>query len=184
MRYPEHHTDEVRQQLLQQGGRHVKQRGMAAAGVDGIARRAGLSGPALYKHFDSKQDYLGCLLSEELSATAERFLASQTDLRTALSRYLSLDHARHPEAGCALPALVADVARSSEPVQSAFDAGLREIAASLEARLDDPDQAFGLLAAAVGGVALARALPDDARAQQVLDSTRELLLRALAPRDP
>ncbi len=182
MRYSKEHSGEVRRRLLKEGGRHVKERGMHGAGVDGIAKRIGLSGAALYTHFASKQDFLGAVLFEELVATAQRFLAAQGSIEEALAQYMSLTHARKMATGCPLPALIADVARSDEVVQRSLEKGLTQIAEALAPKLEDPSQAMAVLASAVGGVALARALPDDAQAEAVLASTRALILSGLAPR--
>jgi TetR/AcrR family transcriptional repressor of nem operon len=179
MRYSKEHLGEVRSRLLREGGRHVKERGMHGAGVDGIAKRVGLSGAALYTHFDSKQEFLGAVLLEELVATAERFLGAQGTIEEALAQYMSLSHARKAATGCPLPSLVADVARSDKVVRRSFEKGLTQIAESLAQKLKDPSQAMAVLAAAVGGVALARALPDDEQAEAVLSATRELIARGL-----
>jgi TetR/AcrR family transcriptional repressor of nem operon len=179
MRYSKEHLGEVRSRLLREGGRHVKERGMHGAGVDGIAKRVGLSGAALYTHFDSKQEFLGAVLLEELVATAERFLGAQGTIEEALAQYMSLSHARKAATGCPLPSLAADVARSGKVVRRSFEKGLTQIAESLAQKLKDPSQAMAVLAAAVGGVALARALPDDEQAEAVLSSTRELIARGL-----
>ncbi len=182
MRYSKEHSGEVRQRLLKEGGRHVKERGMQGAGVDGIAKRVGLTGAALYTHFSSKQDFLGAVLFEELVATAQRFLAAQGSIEEALAQYMSLAHARRVATGCPLPSLLADVSRSDEVVRRSFEKGLTQIAEALAQKLRDPRQAMAVLASAIGGVALARALPDDVQAEAVLASTRELITRGLKPK--
>ncbi len=179
MRYSKEHSDEVRRRLLQEGARHVKELGMQGAGVDGIAKRVGLTGAALYTHFESKQEFLSTVLQEELLATAQRFVASQGSIEEALAQYMSPSFARRVAAGCPLPALIVDVSRSEKPVQRSFDKGLTQIAEALAPKLKDPSQALAVLAAAIGGVALSRALPDEAKAQGVLESTRELILAGL-----
>lgn len=152
---------------------------MHAAGVDGIAKRVGLSGGAFYRHFRSKQDFLGAVLSQELVATAQRFLAAQGSIEAALTQYLSLAHVRRAATGCPLPALMADVSRGDRAVRRAFEKGLRRVAEALAQKLDEPAQAMAVLGAAVGAVALARALPDDDDAEVVLASTRDLIMRGL-----
>lgn len=174
----------MRQRLVAEGARHVKERGIQGAGVDGIARRVGLSGAALYTHFESKQDFLCSVVQEELGESAQRFLASNTSLEEALARYLSIAHVRAPAVGCALPALATDVSRGDARVRLAFGKGLERIADALGELLDDPEQRFAVLAAAVGAVALARALPDDSTARSVLEATRELLVSATRGKTP
>ncbi len=179
MRYSKEHAEEVRRRLVAEGGRHVKEHGVQGAGVDGIARRVGLSGAALYTHFESKQDFLCTVLREELGASARRFLSADVTLEEALARYLSLAHVRNPAVGCALPAITSEVARGGEEVRRAFEAGLAEVVRALGEKLGSQDAAPGVLAAALGAVALARALPDDASALAVLESARTLILSSL-----
>ncbi|MBJ6762587.1 TetR family transcriptional regulator [Myxococcaceae bacterium JPH2] len=133
--------------------------------MDGIARGVGLTGAALYSHFDSKQDFLCAILREELGATARRFLSANTTFDEMLARYLSLAHTRAPTQGCALPAITSDVARADASVRQAFSGTLTEVVDALVQRVGSREAALGILAAAQGAVTLARALPDDAEAQ-------------------
>ncbi|NRD42937.1 TetR/AcrR family transcriptional regulator [Corallococcus exiguus] len=169
----------MRRRLVSEGGRHIKERGVQGAGVDGIARGLGLSGAALYSHFASKEEFLRTILGEELGATARRFLSANATVDQLLARYLSLAHVRAPAAGCALPAVTSDVARGSEELRQAFSHGFSEVVAALEQKLGGREAALGAIAAAVGAVAIARALPDDAAAAELLDSTRRLLSEGL-----
>ena len=180
MRYPKQHAEEIRSRLIKEGGRYVKEHGIHSAGVDGIARRAGLTGAALYTHFDSKEDFVCAVLREKLAETARRHRASGDSLPRLLENYMSLAHARRPATGCTLPALAADVARSDRAVRRAFDDGLDDFARAIGEKLEDPRRAHAVLAAAAGAVAMARAVPDDDKARAILDSTRELILAGLA----
>ena len=170
----------MRRRLIKEGGRYVKEHGIHSAGVDGIARRAGLTGAALYTHFESKEAFVCSVLREKLAETARRHRASSDSLEKILENYMSLAHARKPATGCTLPALAADVARSDKSVRRAFDDGLNEFAEAIGEKLGDPKRAHAVLAAAAGAVAMARAIPDDAKARAILDSTRELILSGLA----
>lgn len=153
---------------------------MQGAGIDGIARGVGLTGAALYTHFASKQEFLCAVLREEMGASARRFLSADASLDQVLAHYLSLPHTRVPAAGCALPAITGDVARADAPVRDAFAAGFAEIVDALAGKAGNRGEALGILAAAVGAVTLARALPDDAAALEVLTATRALVTAALA----
>jgi AcrR family transcriptional regulator len=170
----------VRRRLIDEGGSQVKERGVQGASVHSIARAVGLSGPALYSHFNSKNDLLRVLVSEELGATARDFLAEQPSFQEVLGRYLSLRHAREAASGCALPAITADVARSDAEVRGAYQDSFLGIVQALVERLGDREAALGILAASVGAVSLARALPDDALATEVLAATQGLIEQVLA----
>jgi TetR/AcrR family transcriptional repressor of nem operon len=179
MRYSKEHAGEVKRRLITEGGRLIKECGVQGAGVDGVARAVGLSGAALYSHFKSKQDFLREVLREELGASARRFLATTGTWEEAVARYLSLPHVHNAAEGCALPAITADVARSDEQIQRAFQEGLSEVVRALGEKTGRRDEAFGVIAAALGAVVLARALPDDESAKKVLDSTRALITAAM-----
>jgi AcrR family transcriptional regulator len=60
--------------ILEAAAAVFHQRGFHGAGIDEIGSRAGLSGPAIYRHFSSKDDILATLFDEAidelLSATA------------------------------------------------------------------------------------------------------------------
>jgi AcrR family transcriptional regulator len=175
MRYTKEHAEEVRRRLISEGGRHVKEHGVFGAGVDGIARGLGLSGAALYSHFDSKEELLSEIMAEELGATARRLFAGETSIDTIFARYLSLRHARSPANGCALPAITSDIARGSAALRAAFSDGFSEIVEAADKQLANRELALGMLATAVGAVAIARALPSDAAARELLTAARRLI---------
>lgn len=175
MRYKKEHAEEVRRRLIREGGRQIKERGVLGAGVDGIARGLGLSGAALYSHFESKEQLLGEIMAEELAATARRLFTGDASINDIFVRYLSLGHARAPAKGCALPAITSDIARSSDQLRAAFSRGFAEIVDAVERQVSDRQLALSTLATAVGAVAIARALPSDAAATELLTAARGLI---------
>jgi AcrR family transcriptional regulator len=63
-------TLDRRSQILEVAARLFAERGFHGVSVGDIGRAVGISGPALYKHFDSKDD----VLAEMLVAISERLL--------------------------------------------------------------------------------------------------------------
>ena len=166
MRYPKEHKAQARNRLLASGGSHAKKYGFGDSGMDALAAAAGVTTGALYKHFDGKSDLFAALIRSELQRTAQRFAAiASGDLKAAekaLAAYLSLNHVKHPEAGCALPSLTPEVARADESVRDAFQSGMLAIHAIVADRFTgSTDTAWALIAQAVGAVMLARAMPDE-----------------------
>ena len=53
-----------REQLLTAAGRLFAERGFAAVSLDEIGAEVGVTGQAIYRHFDSKQDMLGVLIGQ------------------------------------------------------------------------------------------------------------------------
>lgn len=179
MRYPKEHKEQARNRLLESGGSHAKQHGFGGSGMDALAAAAGVTTGSLYKHFDGKSDLFAALIRAELQRTAQRFSAiAPGDLDAAakaLAAYLSSNHVKHPEAGCALPSLTPEVARAGESVQDAFQSGMLAIHAIVADRFTgSSDTAWALIAQNVGAVMLARAMPDARVRRELLSAaTRE-----------
>jgi AcrR family transcriptional regulator len=176
MRYSKEHKDEARQRLLDSSARHVKQHGFAASGVDALAAAAGVTSGSLYKHFKGKSDLFAALVRADLQRTADRFANIQTGhaeaAEKAMAAYLSLQHLRHPERGCPLPALTAEVARADDAVRAAFDDGLRQVHAQLEPIAGSAAKAWALINQSVGAVMLARAALAPGLRRELLESAR------------
>lgn len=176
MRYSKEHKDEARQRLLDSSARHAKQHGFAASGVDALAAAAGVTSGSLYKHFAGKSDLFASMIRAELQRTADLFAAIEPGDADAaektMAAYLSVQHLRHPERGCPLPALTAEIARADDAVRAAFDAGLREIHAQLEAIAGSSAKAWALMAQSVGALMLARATLDAGLQRELLESAR------------
>jgi TetR/AcrR family transcriptional repressor of nem operon len=176
MRYPKEHKEQTRTRLLERGGSHAKKHGFAGSGMDSLAAAAGVTTGSLYKHFKGKSDLFAALIRAELQRTAKRFSAiAPGDLEAAmkaLAAYLSLNHAKHPEAGCALPSLTPEVARADESVRDAFQSGMIAIHAIVADRFTgSSDTAWALIAQSVGAVMLARAMRDETVRRELLGAS-------------
>ena len=120
MRYSASHKLETREKLLQSSAVSAKKSGFSTVGVDGLMKAIGLSGGAFYSHFSSKDELFASIVERELGQSLER-LGGRTRIASKLERclkhYLSMAHVEHPESGCALPALGAEIARSDVEVR-------------------------------------------------------------------
>lgn len=176
MRYPKHHKRASRQRLVERSGSHAKQHGFNESGVAALAASAGVSTGALYKHFGGKADLFRALITAELERTAQMFGAidpsDAASVARLLSGYLSLPHVRHPEQGCPLPSLTAEVARADASVRRAYQAGVLAIHAHLQRIAGTSDAAWTLMAQSVGAVMLARALTEEPLQQALLTAVR------------
>jgi AcrR family transcriptional regulator len=176
MRYPKEHKEQTRTRLLESGGSHAKKHGFGDSGMDSLAAAAGVTTGSLYKHFEGKSDLFAALMRAELQRTAKRFSAiAPGDLEAAtkaLEAYLSLNHVKHPEAGCALPSLTPEVARADESVRDAFQSGMIAIHAIVADRFTgSSDTAWALIAQSVGAVMLARAMRDESIRRDLLGAS-------------
>ena len=162
--------------LLAQGGAHAKKHGFADSGVDALAGAAGLTTGSLYKHFGGKSELFSAIVQSELERSVAAFgdvsVMDRAQLARALDRYLSAAHVEHPEHGCMLPALTAEVARADESVRAQYQAGVTSLHAGLARIVGSADDAWALLAQIVGAVMFARALPDAEAGRGLLDAVR------------
>jgi TetR/AcrR family transcriptional repressor of nem operon len=152
--------------------------------VDAVMAEAGLTAGGFYAHFDSKQALLAEALEHAAAETGARLAASTSGLsgrewvEAFLEKYLNLEHCRNPGDGCPLAALVSEVARADATVKERFDgivrALVKEVASHLPARGSNrlDKRTIAVLAMCLGGIGMARAVRDEAFAQQILESCR------------
>ena len=96
---------ERRDQILDVAARLFAERGFHGVSVDDIGKAVGVSGPALYKHFDSKD----AVLAEMLVAISERLLAEgqeRVELAAGPSQALAALVDWHVEFALAQPSLI------------------------------------------------------------------------------
>lgn len=62
--YRQLEKEKRREQLLEAAGRLFAERGFAAVSLDEIGAEVGVTGQAIYRHFQSKQDMLGVLIGQ------------------------------------------------------------------------------------------------------------------------
>ncbi|MEK8050314.1 TetR/AcrR family transcriptional regulator [Ideonella sp. DXS22W] len=196
MRYAAHHKQATRDKLLDSSRAIAKRQGFDSTGVDALMQAIGLSGGAFYSHFGSKAELFAALVARELDHSAqmlgitgdaspdgaERDADSdahlrRTQLARSLKRYLSTAHAQQPEAGCALPALGAEIARAGPPVRAAVEQSLKRLQRQWAGALEgDADTAWALLSQCVGALMLARVVESERTRQEILAANRRAAL--------
>lgn len=182
MRYPPEHKAAARAKLIAAGGALAKQQGFSNTGMDALTAAAGVTTGAFYSQFQSKTELLDAIVDHELLRTIDAFAGkSGAELQHVIAWYLSPAHAAHPDAGCPIPALGPEIARANDAIRQHFEARLDELVTTLEAGTADRSKAWALLAQAVGGVLLARAVLNQATSEEILSSARDASTRLLKP---
>lgn len=195
MRYAASHKQQTRDQLLDSSRAIAKRQGFDSTGVDALMQSIGLSGGAFYSHFGSKAELFAALVERELEHSARMLgradaeaagagqdaAATGVQLARSLKRYLSSAHAQQPEAGCALPALGAEIARAGPAVRAGVEQSLRQLQRQWAGALDgDADTAWALLSQCVGALMLARVVQSERTRQEILAANRRVALAAVA----
>jgi len=189
MRYSKEHKAKTRKKILEAAGRVFRRQGYVGGGVDAVMKEAGLTHGGFYAHFPNKEALFAEALETSLKSRGEqtREALGETSgperVRAFLDHYLSPLHRAHPEAGCPVPPLVSELGRSSEELHQHFGEALAEWSGELAREFthlpegERAKAALGTIAAAVGGMTLARSV-DDELAGEILAASRELVRRA------
>ncbi|MBR0663266.1 TetR family transcriptional regulator [Roseomonas hellenica] len=190
MRFEKGHKAATRRHIVDVASRRFRRDGVSAAGIAGIMGEAGLTNGAFYPHFESKEALVREALTSALADQQHRLDEERTslDLEGAIRRYLNRVHLEDPAGGCPSAALLPEIARQPLPTRQTYEEGLRSYVSTLAALLPDAGSAasgrrataiFGLM---VGTLQLARAVPDAAQAEQILEGGVEAALQlARAP---
>src|SRR5437763_4633820 len=108
-RYGKEQKQATRRRIIEVAGRRLKRDGIDGSGVATLMADAGLTNGAFYAHFESKDDLVASVLTEELRAQDERLGELPTgrpSLRQYVREYLSPEHRDSPAAGCPSAALL------------------------------------------------------------------------------
>ncbi|CAO3425833.1 TetR/AcrR family transcriptional regulator [Azospirillum endophyticum] len=191
MRFEKGHKAATRRHILDVASKCFRRDGVSAAGIAGIMSEAGLTNGAFYPHFESKEALVREVLASTLADQQHRLEDDQRtglDLEGAIRSYLNPAHLADSAGGCPSAALLPEIARQPVPTRQIYEEGLQSYLSTLAALLPDTDSAtsgrrataiFGLM---VGTLQLARAVPDAAQAEQILEGgVAAALLLARAP---
>ena len=187
MPYTAEHKQETRTRIIKSARRLFNRNGFAEVTIGEIMSEAGLTHGGFYKHFAAKEDlYQVAVLEFIRSDTPEPWQEKHVDpkangaalARMILDAYLSRDHVDEREASCPMIALPSDVARGNPAVKGAFREVMEMMVGAFQANLppengrSSRERAVALVALAVGGMVLARAVDDQPLSDEIRDAAR------------
>ncbi|TNB85251.1 TetR/AcrR family transcriptional regulator [Pseudomonas sp. Fig-3] len=188
MRYSANHKLETREKLLASSAMSAKKSGFSTVGVDGLMKAIGLSGGAFYSHFSSKDELFKTIVERELAQSLERLsgenVLDSQKLERCLKQYLSMSHVEQPEAGCALPVLGAEIARSDVQVREAAQTWICRLHESWARILGSESLSWAILSQCVGALVVARMLATPEIQRDVLKSSHDEISRRIAQQRP
>jgi TetR/AcrR family transcriptional repressor of nem operon len=185
MRYSDTHKEETRKKVVRAAAAAVRAKGPDGVGVAEIMAEAGLTHGGFYAHFPNKEALVAAAIEEAFGQSRRRFarmtegMSPNEALETFVDAYVSADHRNNPQRGCPISTLTNDLPRQGPLVRAAFDTGVANLIGRLEAWLPEGDTAArrslasSLMAEMAGAVALARAVSDEALADEVLSGSRD-----------
>jgi AcrR family transcriptional regulator len=179
MRYAPEHNDATRERILDAASRLFREHGIAAVGLAKIMAEADLTVGTFYTHFKSKEALVRETLLRSLDARHQELdrALRGADLEMVVRAYLSPEHRDQAATGCPVAALASEVARHPRSTRQTFAShnalSLDALAAWLSSRQRkqmgraDAAALLGLLA---GTLQLARATPDSAESEAILEA--------------
>jgi TetR/AcrR family transcriptional repressor of nem operon len=191
MRYGAEHKQKTRDKVIAEAARAIRAEGPHRVGVADVMAKAGLTHGGFYAHFASKDALVLAAMDKMFEDSRAKLKAELADLPPArglsayIDFYLSPEHRDARVWGCPMAALASDLPRLPGACQTLFGervAALIEQMTPLLAALGRPepaDDASSMVAELVGALSLARAEPDQARSDAILDRSKRLLKRRL-----
>ncbi len=179
----------IHEHIVNLAAERFREVGLNGIGVSDLMKEAGRTGGGFYKHFESRDKLVEEALAHAFEKRTEA-LKKYTDPESSLTladlveSYLSERHLKGVGSGCALAALMNDVARSSDSIRELFT---REVQSELNVittltHSKQPAkkraQALMTICTLVGAIGLSRAVNDEALVAELL-STGKTLLKAL-----
>ena len=183
MPYSKEHKAATRQRILDSAIRLFSTRGFDQVSIDDLMKDAGLTRGAFYAHFENKK----VVYSKAIIAGARQSRISQKKpdnlsdeewTKDLLFGYLSQDHIDQKLPPCPLAFLVTDIANNEDEVKATYTHIYKMLNKTIQAQLGKKEgcseqDILATTAMMIGGVAIGRALNDDAMTKKLLDSTRK-----------
>lgn len=178
-RYGKEHKEATRQRIIESASRRFKLSGVDGSGIATLMTDVGLTNGAFYAHFESKDDLVATVVTEELCTQADvirQLPAGKAGVMQFVRDYLSPEHRDNPALGCPSAALLDEIVRCSDAAREGYTDGAATIIDEIAARLAPRNpasargRAIGLFALLVGTLQLSRALADEGLSLEVLAS--------------
>lgn len=180
MRKSNKEAAQTRACIVETAADHLRRTGIAGASLADIMAAAGLTHGGFYRHFRSKEH----LVAEALTAASEKTLATVRKnvaaggVNAAVDGYLSPEHRDSATPICPFAAFGSELRHAGDETKAAAANALEALFTTLaEGRTtaEARSNAIVTLATMVGAMTLARAVPNGAIADEILDSTRQAL---------
>ena len=181
--------EETHDRIVEAAARAIRRSGYNGTGVADIMKDAGLTHGGFYAHFPSREAMLAEAADRaggESVAMMQRVSASSPPrqaLRAMMEAYLSEDHLKAIESGCATAALGSEMPRQAPEVRRAATRRIKEMIDLVSRHSPDwgqpaaHERALFTVSAMVGALVLARAVDDP----KLADGVREAALKYLTP---
>jgi TetR/AcrR family transcriptional repressor of nem operon len=175
MPYSKQHTHKARQRILDSAVHLFSKHGYDGVTLDDLMQGAQLTRGAFYAHFDSKRKvYVEAIFHAAINGPIAA-LNEETDesaLKAMIRDYLGMAHVRQDGPICLLAFLVTDVAKQENEIREVYTQVFKDMVDRVMGlqMAHDRESTLAVTALMIGGVAIARALNDEALSSRLLES--------------
>lgn len=187
MPYPAEHKQQTRARIVESARILFNRHGFENVTINMVMEAAALTRGGFYNHFKSKEELFAAAVSSFLTGRGARWRAeagikpgkpTREAAAQMVSSYLSKEHLGDLDGQCPMIALPSDVARGDSDVHDAYQLMLDSMVGLFEASLRGPrarrrQNALALAALCVGGMVLARTLPDSKLAEAIREAAHK-----------
>jgi AcrR family transcriptional regulator len=179
MRYEKGHKETTRRRIIETASARFRKDGIEGVGLADLMAEAGLTHGGFYSHFSSKEDLVRAVMEEAGFNAMQNFTrrVEEGGLEAWIRAYLRTGHRDHPERGCVVATLAAELARHPKSSRKPFTERLAQVRASIEEHLPaeiEPARkrkiAVGIFSALVGALQMARAVDDPELSDEILEA--------------
>ena len=185
MPYSAEHKRKTRAKIIETARILFNKHGFQVVTIDMVMTKAGLTRGGFYNHFKNKEELFSEAVDSFLMGRGAKWREDagidMTDLKPEMAQhmidaYLSRKHLGDLDGQCPMIALPSDVARGDTATQESFQRLLEAMVWLFETNMqpqsgETRQDAQALAALCVGGMVLAKALPDSDLAESVRQST-------------
>ena len=196
MPYSPTHKQKTRARIVEAARILFNRHGYDNVSIDMVMARAKLTRGGFYNHFRNKEELFAAAVSSFLMGRGAQWRAeagidaakpTPEAASQMLAGYLSKEHLGDRDGQCPMIALPSDIARGSPEVQAAYQLLLTSMVGVFEGSLPGPRaaahrKALVLAALSVGGMVLARTLPNSKLAEEVRSAAYAHGMETLRPR--
>lgn len=181
MPYSSEHKRQTRAKIIEAARILFNRHGYQNVTIDMVMDDAGLTRGGFYNHFKNKEALFNAAVMSFLMGRGAQWREEAgvdvSNLKPEMVQqmvdaYLSNEHLDDIDGQCPMIALPSDVARSSVEVQNSFQELLKAMVWLFESKMDADEEAnkrnaLSMTALCVGGMVLARTLPDSSLAEDI-----------------
>jgi len=190
MRYSAQHKAKTHARLLKKATEQFRNKGLQGTGIAKLMGQMGLTHGGFYAHFENKSELVATATAKMFDETVEQMRSAVEgapegeELGAIVSSYLSQQHRDHPDQGCPLPILAAEISRQPLSVRRAYTQGFNEQIKRLAAHMPGKDyeqrceKARLLMSGMAGSMMMARAVSDRGLSDNILAQAREFYVSA------